>query len=48
MQKPISALNGPAPYAPYFKFLENSIRQLVSYGNVKQAPCRLDTAFFPR
>ena len=26
MQKLISALNGPAPYAPYFKFSENSIR----------------------
>ena len=48
VQKLISALNGPASYAPYFKFIENSIHSLVSYGNLKQASCRLDTAFFPR
>ena len=41
VQKLISALNRPASYAPYFKFAENSIQYLVSYGYSKQAPCRL-------
>ena len=48
MQKLISALNGPTLHAPYFKFIEKSIKYLVSYSGLKEAPRRLDTAFFPR
>ena len=48
VQKLISALNRPASHAPYFKFVEKSIQYLVSYGDLKQAPCRLETAIFPR
>ena len=47
MQKLISALNSLASHAPYFKFTENFIQYLVSYGNLKQAPCRLETPIFP-
>ena len=48
VQKLTSALNYPPLHAPYSKFIGKSIKYLVSYGGLKEAPRRLDTAFFPR
>ena len=41
VQKLTSALNRLVRYAPYFKFVENSIQYLISYGYSKKAPCRM-------